>query len=325
MRASACLVFAACYGGGYELEPTTVGSECVSLDCPIALRGELAARPIFSSCTVEREQASDARVVPPELAKVDVVDGELVFHAYTSGNGYVEVAVVGGGAFTRELSVAPLQTTRVRALADALTEPSVGIDSIDAVTLRIGPERPLAIFDGDRLGVIAEHRGATGERLLGHGFETWSITGAALAEPVTAELSHFEHADLALARLIATTGVGRVVVDAGGEPLELDVVAAGSTARLAVIDLRYGGSLATIALRLSSMDALLDVEAFTADGAFLSSGPRDLRVASANRSIASANLVGGRRGIRVIANARGTTTVSIEFDGARLELPVTVD
>jgi hypothetical protein len=180
---------------------------------------------------------------------------------------------------------------------------------------RMWPQGRLAIFGNGRaeLTVIAEHRNAAGERLLGHGFEDWSIEGGTLSE-----LADYEWSEQALRRIVtlsedtATISIGR------GQALELDQVAPGSTAAIALLHdgerIDPGG---TLHLPLGTSD--LHVLAFTADGRYILGGGENNQLAAteSDRPADPVSTYLPRRLISIASGTHRTTELSVVFDGVR--------
>jgi hypothetical protein len=165
------MLLVACGPGGYDLQPVSVDSECYSLDCPMLAGGEVITRPLYFTDYTDYALAKSVEVSPPELADATIDGDYIVIHPAPvsqgtdpspagSGFGTLHVTLVDGGEFYRTFSVEPRFSTSV-------------VPDRDRVPLDLFPERKLpgerlAVFDGEELVVIAEHRTVDGRRLLGH-------------------------------------------------------------------------------------------------------------------------------------------------------------
>lgn len=319
----------ACGPGAYDLEPLTVDSECYSLDCPLLAGGEVVTRPVFYSDITELVRAKSVSVSPPELAEA-TVDGEYIVirPAAISGGaepggaapneGAIHVTLPDGSEFHRTFSVQPRLSTAV--LPDRKRVP------IDLFPERRLPGERLAMFDGDALVVIAEHRTVDGQRLLGHDTTSWSADGVQLASLDAA----FGDYDQELVRRVRALAPGAATVAFGSASLPLDIVPPRTAARLEAIH-RYAESIEAGANIRSSAGGSVTVRllAFASDGRYIYGGPPFLpvTVTSSDPSIVAAaeREIYPDRDVRLEGYRSGTATVTLSFDGLSIDVPITVD
>jgi hypothetical protein len=316
-------------GGSYDVMPITADDECYSLDCPLMAGGELRTYPVFNSDITEIVHPIRVTVSPPELADV-TLDGDVIViraaeipggtepSATLPGYGELHVELESGGDFYRTFDVKARATTAV-------------VPDRNRVPLDLFPERKLpgerlAMFDGDALVLIAEHRSIDGQRLLGHDGTVWASDGVQLA---TLEPAYGDY-DQELVRRVRALVPGAATVAFGAASLPLDIVPPKSVARLEVIN-RYAQSIeAGSNIRASAGGGVtVRLLAYAADGRYIYGGPPFLpiTVTSSDPSIVD---VGDReiypdRDIWLTGYGSGTATVTLSFDGLSMDVPVTVD
>lgn len=316
-------------GGNYDVMPITADDECYSLDCPLMAGGELRAYPVFNSDVTEIVHPVRVTVSPPELADV-TLDGDVLViraaemasgtepSATLPGYGELHVELENGNDFYRTFNVEPRATTAV-------------VPDRNRVPLDLFPERRLpgerlAMFDGDALVLIAEHRAIEGQRLLGHDGTVWASEGVQLAslEPAYGDY------DQELVRRVRALVPGAATVGFGSAALPLDIVPPKTAARLEVIN-RYAQSIEAGSNIHSSAGGGVTVRllAYAADGRYIYGGPPFLpvTVTSSDPSIVAA---GDReiypdRDVWLEGYRSGTATVTVSFDGLSIDVPVTVD
>lgn len=322
----------ACGPGAYDLEPLTVDSECYTLDCPLLAGGEVVTRPVYYSDVTELVLAKSVSVSPPELAEA-TVDGEYIVirpaarasmtggvepSAAAPNEGAIHVTLADGSEFHRTFRVEPRFSTAV-------------VPDRNRVPLDLFPERKLpgerlAMFDGDALVVIGEHRTVDGQRLLGHDATSWTSDGVQLA---TLDAAYGDY-DQELVRRVRALAPGAATVAFGSASLPLDIVPPRTAARLEVIH-RYAQSIEAGSNIRSSVGGGVTVRllAYAADGRYIYGGPPFLpvTVTSSDPSIVAA---GDReiypdRDVWLEGYRSGTATVTLSFDGLSIDVPVTVD
>lgn len=323
------MFFAACGPGAYDLEPLTVDDECYTLDCPLLAGGELVTRSVFYSDITELVRAKSVSVSPPELADA-TVDGEFIVirpaaiggggepWAAASNEGAIHVTLADGSEFHRTFSVQPRFSTAV--VPDRNRVP------IDLFPERRLPGERLAMFDGEALVVIGEHRAIDGQRLLGHDATSWTSDGVQLAS-LEAAYADF---DPELVRRVRALAPGAATVSLGSASLPLDIVPPRTAARLEVIN-RHAQTIETGAMIRSAAGGGVTVRllAYAADGRYIYGGPPFLpvTVTSSDPSIVAAGdrVIYPDRDVWLEGYRSGTATVTLSFDGLSIDVPVTVD
>lgn len=304
-----CSGMTCCGVGGPELVALSADDECTYFDCPLALGGEVVV-DLWEYA--QPGDITDAKLDRPDLASLKLDGGRLVLGPRVAGDGWLCVTIDGDTVLERWIETAAVASTSV--VADRNIE---GLH-------HVYPPGRKQMYAGSTLRVFAEHRDAGGSRLLGHGFEAWTINGGTLAEPMAAPGATL---DTALVRDLTATGPSLVTVSAGprSTPLELDVVAAGSAATL---ELRYKtsrvrfGEVSLISNELVSVP----VNVYSADGRYIHGTPTGgaLTVEVADPSVVSIVPDDSRRALRFEGLAPGTTGLAVHFDGATAHFTVNV-
>jgi hypothetical protein len=283
-----------CGVGGPELVPER--AVCTSFwECSIAVKARVAAVSSFSTSDVV---AVD--VDPPGLLEVTIDGPRLVLQPRLAGDGYIRVVYADGATAEASVRASPLAKTRVVPVAAAASEPG-------------------AIYRGGELRVMAEHLDEHGARLLGHGYESWAITGGALRE-----VDGDPGLDSALERIAVAGDTATVSVTAGtgGEPLTLDVVPPGATARLS-LDVRGDHTAAipraperTVSLQRGA-NAIVAITPFTADGRPIHGLPTvdGLAASSTDPGVAAVEVSPATREVKLRASSVGDADVEIRLDG----------
>lgn len=293
-----------CDGGGPDYVLPHVGDlsdyECFTFDCAIALGGDVDGDAYVGTDYTAFLAIASATVDPPTLATITFADHAFTLHALAEGTGIVHIATAAHTAIDQPIRVAALATTTVEVL---------GIPPV------VGPLGPYDVIGTKALAVTAVHRDASGARLLGHGLETWSATGADLAE-----LAGIATFDPALTRNLTVTAA-TASVTAGGAALELASVPPSSTARLVLAtDRAMIPNAFSVSVR---EDFGFDVLAYASDGRFIV----DPGLASASvgdPGVASAEPNRYRPALSVTGRAIGHTTMTIRLDGAEAQYEVDV-
>lgn len=293
-----------CDGGGPDYVLPHVGDltdlECFTFDCAIALGGDVDADAYVGTDYSEFAAIASATVDPPSLATITFADHAFTLHALAEGTGVVHIATANHTTIDQPIRIAALATTTV---------------TIAGIPPAVDPLGPYDVIGTHALAVTAVHRDASGARLLGHGFETWTAIGAELAE--IASTATF---DGALARNVTLTGA-TATVTAGGAPLELTSVPPSSTARLVLAaDQRVVPDAVSLYVGASYG---FDVLAYGSDGHFIV----DPGLASAtvgDPGIASAEPNRYGPSVSVTGRAIGHTTMTIRIDGAEAQYDVDV-
>jgi hypothetical protein len=315
MRRSIMLfVVAACGEGSYGAEPRAVESECSTLDCPLAAGGEVLVDPVFYGDVLELIGVTDAWVTPAGVADVQLVGNVIVVHPHAppavvpqSGGGGPVLGYTAerGGTFEFPISIAAIATTTVAPYEWEL--PSVTRRE------RLFAGNRMAAFVGDSLAVVAQHRAANGQRLLGHGFEHWSITGPGELIELSGDVA--VNTDVALIRRVHATSAGQLAIDVGGAPFVVDVVPPRSTARLEL-------GQTSVGIMVNEMTSVA-VAPFTADDHYIHGGT--ITVTIDDPSVASADVSGSRNAVQLVGLKQGSTTATITVDGTSATLPIDVD
>ncbi|MDB4961441.1 MAG: hypothetical protein JWP01_1440 [Myxococcales bacterium] len=309
------LVFLMCSGaccgvGMPEFVTSSPDGACQYFDCDLMVGGTVSGRVVtFEAATGEVTAVS---IEPAELADLGLDNGRIIVKPRRVGEGVLAVTLASYEPMKLPIRTAVLATTEV--------VPDRSIEGLQ----RVDPPGRKQMFEGSTLRVVAEHRDAAGLRLLGHGFEAWTISGGTLVEPVTDADSDL---DAALVRDVVASGGPLITVGAraGGTPLELEVVPAGSTATLELengFTIVRGGELAVAA----GARFYVPVHAFSADGRFIHGLPPG-GVLTATVTDATVMMVvadTAQRTLRMQGVAPGTTELTVAFDGASATFSVRV-
>ncbi|MCW5803226.1 MAG: hypothetical protein KIT31_12650 [Deltaproteobacteria bacterium] len=285
-----------CGVGGPELVPER--EACASFyECSLAVKAEVFVVPTFGKGPVV---AVD--VDPPELLEVTLDGARLALRARQPGDGVLRARLEDGSVAVAWVRAAPLATTRV--VPAGATAPS----------------GPLAIYRGGELRLLAEHLDERGDRLLGHGFETWDVTGGTLREVDAGDTGLVP----SLERIAIAGDAPAMSVTArpSGTPLAFDVVPPGATARL---DLTVRGEHTssvplppdrTVTLPLGTR-ATITIAPFTADDRPIHGLPTTdgLTVVSTDPSVIDAQLVPATRDVTLHARAPGEADLELRLDG----------
>jgi hypothetical protein len=314
-----CLTGADCCGvGGPELTASYGVDECAYFGCPLAIGSEVDVHAFTYS--VEPDAIVDASLNNPFLADVAVASDRVVLRPHIEGTGIVSVTLADETLVQAYVETAHVASTTV---------------VFDPFVEQLRPSYPggrMQMFVGSRLRVIAKHSDQRGRALLGHGVEQWSISGGMLADPspdmVVDDLVYpYFNAlrDMALVRDVVATGEPVIAITAAeaSVPVEIDVVPAGSTARLR-IDTR---SLYVSADNLSiGTAASFYVGAFSADGRYIHGAPAggELAATVVDPAIATVTIDSYTRALRITGTQPGTTDVIVSFDGLEVRFPITV-
>ena len=304
-----CSGMTCCGVGGPELVALSADDECAYFDCPLALDGEV----VVDLWTYARPgDITDATLDRPDLAELTVDRGRLVVRPRVAGNGVLCVTLGDGTVVEHWLETAAVAST------DVVADRTIG------GLHHVYPPGRKQMYAGSTLRVFAEHRDARGSRLLGHGFEAWTISGGTLVEP---EATFETTLDTALVRDVTATDPALVTVSAGprSTALELEVVPAGSAATL---ELRYKmtsvrfGEVSLMSSELVSVP----VNVYSADGRYIHGTPigGTLTVEVADPTVVSVVPDDRSRGLRFEGLAPGTTELAVHFDGATARFTVNV-
>ena len=293
-----------CDGGGPDYVLPHVADigdiDCFSFDCPIALGADVDADAYVGTDYSEFLTIATATVEPPTLATITVADHAFTLHALAEGTGVVHVVTAHHTVIDQPIRIAARATTTVE---------------IAGIPPAVDPLGPYDVIGTHVLFVTAVHRDASGAPLLGHGFETWTATGADLAE-----LSSTATFDGALARNVTVTAA-TASVTAGGTPLALASVPPSSTASVVL-----GADSAMIASGVSVSvreEYGYDILAYASDGRFIVD-PGQATATVADPSVATAEPNRYRPEVDVIGRAIGHTTMTIRIDGAEVQYDVDV-
>lgn len=295
-------LLAVCAGCGDYLQTLAPvdDTECFGLEmCPLAVGTDVMVSARGYSDVDELEVYKDAYVAPPGLVRLEPIDSNLlVVHPLEVGTGVIG-ATIGRGESEHvvelEIRVAAIASTRIAARSSLLS---------DAFPDAAYPAGKLALFSGTTLHLHADHRDSTGQHLLGHGVESWTSEGGQLLVP-----PRDNGFDPGLDRdlLAGPPGVVRVSADELGA-LEIDVVAPGATASLA---------LTTSRLRVAPNEMSgTHVLAMTADGTPIVGPAPDFAVTSSDPHVLRIEDIDpADHAFRFVGQASGTATVTITFDG----------
>jgi hypothetical protein len=328
-----CLTAADCCGvGAPELWPrSTVYVDCYPYECPVAVGAKQAFFVLRFGDQDNRVRAASLDVAG--LAGVSTTERDMIVYPHTAGESRVLLTLADGSRHPGFLRFHERATTNVVASLPPPGPPRGGTEAA-------GVEPPL-MFEGTTFTVIADHRDAGNNRLLGHGLEQWSVSGGTLA-PVSAtpfEFSGYSGSDAAqlvfldTARVRSVTaGSGpRLVVHARGDspPFEADVAPAGSTARLelAVGDQRFtdDGEL-TMWAGTPSGDVRAYVMPLSQDDRLILGSPRDsnLEATVDDPDVVLASVLDDERAVTLVAQRPGRATLEITFDGVTRRLHIEV-
>lgn len=289
-------------GGGHALEVEMPDDECYSFECPVAVGAQIGARAVLVTDYVAAAEIADARLEPPELATLTFDRERLVIAPHTAGEATLVVQIKDGDELTTVLRFEPVAST------------SVAPGGLPAVVV---DRSHIAMVHGARVGLLAVHRSATGERLLGQGLETWEVVGGggAFVEPTQDAGS--------LVRVITASTTGPLTIRAGAGPaLEIEVVPTLSTRTLELVT--AGRRIAPGTLLRVHRDFWADALPFTASGRYLF-GDATLTATLADPSLAEVVATTARsRRVQLRAIAAGVTELAVTFDGHTVHYPVEV-
>jgi hypothetical protein len=293
-----------CDGGGpdyvlpHVADPNDI--DCFTFDCPIALGAEVDGDAYVATDYSEFAAIASATVEPPTLATITITDHAFTLHALAEGSGVVHIATTYHTTIDQPIRIAAVATTTVELLG---------------IPLAVDPRGPYDVIGTHVLGVAAVHRDASGGRLLGHGLETWTATGADLAE-----VASIDTYDGALARNLTVTAA-TASVTAGGTALELASVPPGSTASVVLAADR---AMITSGVSVSVRQEYgYDILAYASDGRFIVD-PGQASVSVADPGVATAEPNRYRPEVGVTGRAIGHTTMTIHIDGAEAQYDVDV-
>lgn len=325
------ILLAACGPGEYEVEPLTTDYDCPTFDhCAVMAGGELFARPILYTDVGEWLSVKSVAVEPADVAEVTVEGDYIAIRPAPLSPGTEPSPISGNYAtlrvtlhddyeFYRTFTIAPRATTSITPDRDRVP--------LDAFAERKLPGERLAIFTGDSLLLIAEHRAADGSRLLGHTSDTWTGEGVQLAELPDNNYSSY---DRELMRAARAGALGPAAVNFGTSTLALDVVSSGSTARLEVIN--HSNVLLGDArpLNVSAGSAVqVQLLAYAPDGRYIYGGPPYFPVTVTTSDPSIADLEGrtiyADRNVWLKGYRSGTATLTFHFDGLTIDVPVSVE
>lgn len=313
-------VLGACGGGGYDISPRVPDDECPTFDCAIAAGTEVLADPMYYSDIKEYVDITAARVTPTELASVRVDKNVIVLQARAASGtmpaptldntGTLGFTTTDGDRFDRPIRVEPIASTTV--VPDRYELPYVETPE------RLYRDNHMAMFVGGSMLVVAQHRGVDGQRLLGHGSESWTVAGVGELAELQSQAN--DYTDAALVRAVSAPAAGQVRVSAGGPELVIDALPPGSTTRVELD--RFGSPLPTMTLTLMKDEfATVSVLAFAGD--LFIQGAK-VTATSSDPSIVEVS-ADSRPSVSLSAKRQGGVTVGIDLDGIHSELDVVVE
>ncbi|MGE0548562.1 MAG: hypothetical protein AB7O24_02595 [Kofleriaceae bacterium] len=290
-----------------ELAPITGDYACHFVDeCAIAVGGEVAlqAQHLHGGNWVTTSIGSVA-IDPQTIAGATIENGLVIVHTLAAGTGQITAEDITGESLAADIRVVPVESTDVELL-----------QAFDSNTALWGG---FAVFRGTSVDVIAKHRDSEGKLLLGHGIETWAITGGTLQEIESGSAAPGETYKNRLVRtVVPAADATEVSVTAGsGDPFVIDVALPGSTARLEL------ASSATF--RLGEQGQTISVRSFADDGQAIYGDLANAVTAEVTDSAIARSQVIAARTIAIDPIARGTTSLVVSFDGIEATFPITIE
>jgi len=301
---AAALIFLMCTGmtdccgvGGPELMAYSPDSECSLYDCGVIVGGELETELFTGGQWVE-----DITLDPPEVADLAIDGARITIKPRLAGSATMRVTFA-DSEYPFEVGIMGV------ALATTEVIPDRSITGFQ----RVYPPGPKQMFTGSTLRVIAAHRSASGQRLLGHGFEDWTVTGGTV---VATDPDQGAYTTLVRDVIAGTDPQISISARPGSTPLELDVLPAGST-RILELATKTGGLRFGELVFRAGQYLSIPVSAFSADGRFIHGHPPGVGLGAtlADETLASITVNDAERSLRIMALCPGRTDLDVTFDG----------
>ena len=147
------------YGGADTIDARENGVECEALSCPIALGGDVLIDAYVGTDYTEYTPILSAALDPPELGALTIDGYTITLHASAVGAGILHVVETNDTLIDSPISVVAIASTTVK---------------ISSLPDAVDPTGPFDVIGTGALRLFAIHRDANGNRLLGHGLETWT-------------------------------------------------------------------------------------------------------------------------------------------------------
>jgi hypothetical protein len=266
--------------------------------CSLATGSEVIADAIADTDVEEGATVDELEVSPPGLIDATIAPDHrsVDLHALVAGVGHVHAVLIFGDSrlrFDRDVRVADVATTSIA-------------PTLYPAALTASPDH-LAAFAGSAIELAVTYRDATGEPMLGHGFENWATTGGTLVAAFGDDL----FADPTLFRTLQL-GDEPVVVTANDVQLAIDALPAHSTATLG---LGTDQVLADGSAIVVTNNALFDLIAMTSDHVpVLGASPvGPPQVTVDDPRVVTFDVY--EQEIQATTHAAGTTTLHVSFDG----------
>lgn len=304
------LVGQGCCGVG-EVGLTALSSDpaCEDISCPLAVDAETA---MITSGVI-----TEVVVTPTDLAALsfDPDTERLLVRPKRAGAGKLVLLDGTTMAFAQDITTAEVHATTL--------EPRAQNTLWDGSRREVYPEVTTQLYASTMMRVVAVLRDASGQPLLGHGLDRWTIEGGSFRPEGTRPTPELEDdrdlLDPVSFRDIVVGESGEVRVTLGDTVLVLAVRPAGSAATLALDDVPEGGEVVID----EHAELRPHVYVFDRDGRYIYGSPTELEIATGDDNV-TAHQISGRRDLYLRGARSGTTSLMIRFDGHEARFRVRV-